>query len=139
MYSVSCCSRIYTLDTPIFLWIHWLAQGRNEIVMVDPLNIQPIVIVRGIKRQQAVALTNFVGCFLLALLFLFSLLLFALNDLTGPSAGPLAQITYSIPFCNGRHLHHFHLGPLVNSRKKPDTFVLPPEALFIIYLSDQMA
>ena len=29
--------------------------------------------------------------------FFFSLLLSALNDLTGPSAGPLAQITYSIP------------------------------------------
>ena len=50
---------------------------------------------RGFKRQQAAALTHFVGCFLLALLFLFSLLS-ALNDLPGPSAGPLARITYSI-------------------------------------------
>ena len=55
---------------------------------------------RGLKRQQAAAFTNFVGCFLLALsYFFFSLLLLsALNDLAGPSAGPLAQITYSIPF-----------------------------------------
>ena len=61
-----------------------------------PLNIQPVVVVRGLTRQQTAALTNFVGCFLLALiLFLFSLLLSALNDLTGPSAGPLARTTYS--------------------------------------------
>ena len=54
---------------------------------------------RGLKRQQAAALTNFVGCFLPALShFFFLLFLTALNDLTGPSAGPLAQITYSIPF-----------------------------------------
>ena len=34
-----------------------------------------------------------------SILFLFSLLLLsALNDLTGPSAGPLAQTTSSIPF-----------------------------------------
>ena len=33
-----------------------------------------------------------------SIIFLFSLLfLSALNDLTGPSAGPLAQITYTIP------------------------------------------
>ena len=51
-----------------------------------PLNIQPVVVVRGLKRQQA--LTNFVGCFIL---FLFSLLLLsALNDLVSHSAGPLA-------------------------------------------------
>ena len=38
-------------------------------------------------------------CFLLALSFPFSLLLLsALNDLTGPSAGPMARIPYSIPF-----------------------------------------
>ena len=47
-------------------------------------------------RQQAAASTNFVGCFLLSLSY-FSLLLSALNDLTGPSAGPLARTTYSIP------------------------------------------
>ena len=56
-----------------------------------PLYIQPIVVVKGFKRQQAAALTNFVGCFLLTLInSFFSLLLSALNDLTGPSAGPLA-------------------------------------------------
>ena len=63
----------------------------------SPRNIQPVVVVMGLKRQQAAALTNFVGCFLLALSY-FSLLLCALNDLTGPSAGPLARTTYSIPF-----------------------------------------
>ena len=48
----------------------------------------------GLKRQQAAGLTNFVGCFLLALSY-FSLL-YVLNDLTGPSAGPLAWTKYSI-------------------------------------------
>ena len=47
-----------------------------------PLNIQPVVVVRGLKRQQASALTNFVGCFLPALSYFFFLLfLTALNDL----------------------------------------------------------
>ena len=36
-----------------------------------PLNIQPIVVVRGLKRQLAAASTNFVGCFLLALFYFF--------------------------------------------------------------------
>ena len=62
-----------------------------------PLNIQPVVVVRGLKRQQAVASTDFVGCFLLALSY-FSHLPSALNDLTGPSTGPLVRNTYSIPF-----------------------------------------
>ena len=43
-----------------------------------------------LKRQQAAALTNFVGCFLPALSCFSLLLLSTLNDLTGPSAGPLA-------------------------------------------------
>ena len=66
---------------------------------MHPLNIQPVVVVRGLKRHQAAALTNFVGCFLLALVsFLFSLLILsALNDLTGPSAGPLAEQHIPIP------------------------------------------
>ena len=56
---------------------------------VIPLNIQPVVVVRGLKRQQVAALTNFVGCFFfLALSSFFSPS--ALNDLVGPSAGPLA-------------------------------------------------
>ena len=72
----------------------------NKVIISGPLNIQPVVVVRGLKRQQAGALTNFVGCFLLALFLFFfflslslsvslSLLLSVLNDLTGPSAGPL--------------------------------------------------
>ena len=70
----------------------------TQRVCPPPLNIQPVVIVRGLKRQQAAALTNFVGCFLLVLSNLFFLLLLsALNDLIGPSAGPLARTTYSIP------------------------------------------
>ena len=36
-----------------------------------PLNIQPVVVVRGLKRQQVAALTNFVGCFFLALSYFF--------------------------------------------------------------------
>ena len=41
---------------------------------------------RGLKRQQVAALTNFVGCFFfLALLLFFSPS--ALNDLAGPSTG----------------------------------------------------
>ena len=55
---------------------------------------------RGLKRQLVAALTNFVGCFFsLYLLSFFSSL--ALNDLAGPSAGPLARKTYSIPFHSG--------------------------------------
>ena len=38
-----------------------------------PLNIQPIVFVRGLKRQQVAALTNFVRCFFLALSYFFFL------------------------------------------------------------------
>ena len=37
----------------------------------SPLNIQPVDVVRGLKRQQTAASTNFVGCFLLALSFSF--------------------------------------------------------------------
>ena len=36
-------------------------------IFLCPLNIQPVVIVRGLKRKQAAALTNFVGCFLVTL------------------------------------------------------------------------
>ena len=47
---------------------------------------------RGLERQQDAALTNFVGCFsLLYLISFFSSQ--ALNDLAGPSAGPLARKT----------------------------------------------
>ena len=80
-----CCCR------PNLLWL-CLSSVDYQLI---PLNIQPVVIVRGLKRQQAAALNSFVGCFLLALSF-FSLS--ALNDLTGPSAGALARITFSIPF-----------------------------------------
>ena len=40
---------------------------------MGPLNIQPVVVVRGLKRQQVAALTNFVGCFFLALSYFFFL------------------------------------------------------------------
>ena len=71
-------------------------------IHTSPLNIHPVVVVRGLKRQQAAALTNFVGCFLLALSYFFFLLfLTALNDLTGPP--------YSIPYT------HEHI---VKERKK---------------------
>ena len=43
------------------------------LLLLPPLNIQPVVVVRGLKRQQVAALTNFVGCFF-SLLFLFYLL-----------------------------------------------------------------
>ena len=68
----------------------------NSLFFIHPLNIQPVVVVRGLKRQQVAALTNFVGCFLSLSLSFFSSS--ALNDLAGPSAGPLARKTYSIPF-----------------------------------------
>ena len=81
-----------------------------SLVPRPPFNIQPVVVVRGLKRQQAAALTNFVGCFLLALSFPFSLLLLsALNGLTGPSAGPLARIPYSIPFHHWSQSRSQHL------------------------------
>ena len=71
----------------------------NSTLIKPPLNIQTVDVLRGLKRQQTAASTNFVGCFLLALsYFFFSLLLTVLNDLTGPSAGPLAQITYSYSY-----------------------------------------
>ena len=35
-----------------------------KVYPLFPLNIQPVVVMRGLKRQQAAALTNFVGCFL---------------------------------------------------------------------------
>ena len=67
----------------------------ERLLIVSPLNIQPVVVVRGLKRQQVAALTNFVGCFFsLYLLSFFSSKV--LNDLAGPSAGPLARKTYSI-------------------------------------------
>ena len=43
---------------------------------VNPLNIQPVIIVRELKRQQTAASTNFVGCFLLVLFYFFFLSLF---------------------------------------------------------------
>ena len=50
----------------------------------------------GALEAASCCLTNFVGYFLLVLSFLFSLLLLsALNDLTGPSAGPLTLTVYS--------------------------------------------
>ena len=42
-----------------------------SFLFLVPLNIQPVVVVRGLWRQQAAALTNFVGCFLLALFYFF--------------------------------------------------------------------
>ena len=68
-----------------------------QLIMGLPLNIQPIVVVGGggggLKRQQVAALTNF-NSFCWMLFFLFCLTSFfspsALNDLAGPSAGPLA-------------------------------------------------
>ena len=39
---------------------------------MTPLNIQPVDVVRGLKRQQTAASTNFVGCFLLTLIPFFS-------------------------------------------------------------------
>ena len=35
----------------------------SDTAKLHPLNIQPVVVVRGLKRQQVAALTNFVGCF----------------------------------------------------------------------------
>ena len=82
-----------------------------NLTVYAPLNIQPVDVVRGLKRQYAAASTNFVGCFLLALsYFFFSLLLSALNDLIGPSAGPSAQITYSIPLTVYRFIYRLKVG-----------------------------
>ena len=55
-----------------------------------PLNIQPVVVVRGLKRQQVAALTNFVGCFFSCSVLLLFFSPSALDGLAGPSAGPLA-------------------------------------------------
>ena len=73
--------------------------GIWEFVQNHPLNIQPVVVVRGLKRQQAAALTNFVGCFLLALFYFFFPSLFCLRWMTllVPALGLWPEQTYSIP------------------------------------------
>ena len=47
----------------------WRRRGirwrQARIHLMTPLNIQPVVVVRGLKRQQDAALTNFVRCFFL--------------------------------------------------------------------------
>ena len=43
--------------------------------LINPLNIQPVVIVRGLKKQLVAALTNFVGCFFSLLSYFFFLIL----------------------------------------------------------------
>ena len=47
-----------------------------------PLNIQPVDVVRGLKRQQTAASTNFVGCFLLVLSYFFFLFFFCQRWMT---------------------------------------------------------
>ena len=42
---------------------------------MNPLNIQPVVVVRGLKWQLVAALTNFVGCFFSLLSYFFFLIL----------------------------------------------------------------
>ena len=57
-------------------WLHYLSSTAITLVTammnwppvfhlqwLGPLNIQPVVVVRGLKRQQVAASTNFVGCF----------------------------------------------------------------------------
>ena len=80
--------------------------------MPPPLNFQPVVILRGLKRQQVAALTNFVGCFFSCSVFFFLALSsfffpLVLNDLAGPSAGPLARKTYSSPPHSDAQESHF--------------------------------
>ena len=62
-----------------------------------------------LRVSKIAASTNFVGCFLLALSYFSLLLLSALNDLTGPSSGPLAWKTYSIPFRRWKVVEENHL------------------------------
>ena len=53
----------------------WNSSWR-PVIALTPLHIQPVVVVRGLKRQQVATLTNFVGCFFsCSVLLLFSLLL----------------------------------------------------------------
>ena len=86
--------RLYILYPQRFLWLHELLL---LLQLVVPLNIQPVVVVRGLKRQQVAALTILLDAFSHSyLLSFFSSK--ALNDLAGPSAGPLARKTYSVPF-----------------------------------------
>ena len=46
----------------------------NRLLYFGPLNIQPVVVVRGLKRQLVAALTNFVGCFFSLSYFFFPIL-----------------------------------------------------------------
>ena len=80
------------------VWVGGSVADVKQPQAVFPFNIQPVVVVRGLKRQQVAALTNFVGCFffLLCLTSFFSPS--ALNDLAGPSVGPLVQKTYSYSY-----------------------------------------
>ena len=70
-------------------WVVGIPASSLTSSVAAPASLPPVVVVRRLKRQQAAAVTNFVGCFLLAQSY-FSLLLSALNDLTGHSSGPLA-------------------------------------------------
>ena len=102
-------------------WWNVIPHAHEYVIYHDPLNIQPVVVLRGLKRQHAAALTNFVRCFLALYHFFFlSLLCLCRMTLPGPSAGPLAGITYSIPYitkniCHHSQspLHHFRLRLLV--------------------------
>ena len=49
-------------------------------IVLTPLNIQPVVVVRGLKRRHDAALTNFVGCFFLLCLISFFLELTILKN-----------------------------------------------------------
>ena len=57
------------------VWVGGSVADVKQPQAVFPLNIQPVVVVRGLKRQQVAALTNIVGCFFsYSVLLLFSLL-----------------------------------------------------------------
>ena len=65
--------RVYMILSPMT----WKEDAFLHLLVT--LNIQPVVVVRGLKRQQAAALPNFVGCFLLPLLYFFFPSLFCLR------------------------------------------------------------
>ena len=60
--SQTVAAAIYIVFQKVEVWED--SQGQDS-----PLYIQPVVVVRGLKRQEAAAFTNFVGCFLLSRLY----------------------------------------------------------------------
>ena len=85
----------------------------HHIFTPPPFYIQSVIIVRGLKRQQVAALTNFVGCFFSCSYFFFSLLrcwmtlLVPALDLWPEKHIPIPPKTPSFPTCPAKIVRGF--------------------------------